>query len=245
VLVSWAHPAELTVFASSPGERNWDRRSRALAASGLVSVTAGIWPVVGGVIRVIRAIEAVAVVTAAEMTSSKVIVVEARHMIAAEATDMISTKPSDATAAKAAYVAAAEATDMATTEAAAHVASAKAATAVSSTAAAGLRVRGNKAAGKHRARQNHHHSSSHDILHLGWADLPPQGRSDVGVHPQSRANVAMEWRWGCLFVGSTKFSFIWTEHGVRSRQTLACAGSVAIKRREWDGDRASSAKAAA
>jgi hypothetical protein len=169
-------------------------------------------------------------------SSSKVIVVQARHMIAAEATDVIATKPSDATATKAAYVAPAEATDMASTEtahvtsteAAAHVASAKAATAVSSTAAAaGLRVRGNKAAGKHCARQNHHHSSSHDILHLGWADLPPQSRSDVGVPPQSRTNVAMEWRWGCLFVGSTKFSFIWTEHRTRSRQRQACAGSVA------------------
>jgi hypothetical protein len=109
----------------------------------------------------------------------------------------------------------------------AYVAPAKAATVSSTSAAAtGLRVRGNKAAGKHCARQNHHHSSSHDILHLGWADLPPQGRSDVGVPLQSKANVAMECRWGCLFVGSTKFSFIWTEHRTRLRQTQTRAGSA-------------------
>jgi hypothetical protein len=96
-------------------------------------------------------------------------------MIAAKATDMISTKPSNSTAAKAAHVTPAEATDVASTETA-HVTSAEAATAMSSTsaAAAGLRVRGNKAAGKHCACQNHHHSSSHDILHLEWADFPPQ-----------------------------------------------------------------------
>jgi hypothetical protein len=165
-------------------------------------------------------------------------VVQARHVIAAEAADMISTKPSDATAAKATHVTPAEATDVASTEtahvtsteAAAHVAPAKAATtAMSSTsaAAAGLGVRCNKAAGKHCACQNHHHSSSHDILHLGWADLPPQDRSDVDVPPQSRANVAIEWKWGCLFVGSTKFAFIWTEHRTRSSQTQVYAGSAA------------------
>jgi hypothetical protein len=180
VLVSWAHPVELTLFASSPGERHRDRKSRALAASGLVSVAAGIRPIVRSVIRVIRAIEAVAVVTAAEATSSgaKVIVVQARHMIAAKATDVISTKPSNAIAAEAADVTPAEATDVASTETA-HVTSAKTthvapATAMSSTSAAGLRACGNKAAGKNCACQNHHHSSSHDILHLRWAEFPPQ-----------------------------------------------------------------------
>jgi hypothetical protein len=133
------------------------------------------------------------------------------------ATNVISTKTSNAIAAKAAHVAPAEATDMASTEtahmtsaeAAARVASAEAATAVSSTsaAAAGLCVRGDKAAGKHCACQNHHHSSSHDILHLGRT-CRHRVRSDVGAPPQSRVNVAMDWRWGCLFVVSTKFSFI-------------------------------------
>jgi hypothetical protein len=44
---------------------------------------------------------------------------------------------------------------------------AHAATTVSSatTAAPGLCARGKKAAGKHCACQNHHHSSFHDILH--------------------------------------------------------------------------------
>jgi hypothetical protein len=160
-------------------------------------------------------------------SSAKVIAVQARHMVAAEAANMISTKPSDATAAKAADVTSTETAYVTSAEAATHVAPAKAATVSSTSAAAtGLRVRGNKAAGKHCARQNHHHSSSHDILHLGWADLPPQGRSDVGVPLQSKANVAMECRWGCLFVGSTKFSFIWTEHRTRLRQTQTCAGSA-------------------
>jgi hypothetical protein len=69
----------------------------------------------------------------------------------AKATDPTITKASDATTAEAAHVATAEATT--------HVASSAA------SAAAGLCTRGEKAAGKHRACQNHHHSSSHDILH--------------------------------------------------------------------------------
>jgi hypothetical protein len=73
--------------------------------------------------------------------------------------------------AKAAHVASAEPTT--------HVAPAKAAhtatmPSTSSTAAARLSARGKKAPGKHRACQNHHHSSSHDILHLIGADVPPQ-----------------------------------------------------------------------
>jgi hypothetical protein len=111
-------------------------------------------------------------------------VVQPCHVLAAKATDVISTKTCNATAAKSAHVTPAEATDVASTEAA-HVTSAKTThvapaahttTAMSAAAtAAGLRVRGKEATGKHCACQNHHHSSSHDILHLRWAEFPPQG----------------------------------------------------------------------
>jgi hypothetical protein len=106
-------------------------------------------------------------------TSVEVIVIQARHVIGAKAADVIFTKTSDATAVKAAHVTSTEATHVAPAEAAAHMASAESATTVPS-AAAGLCTRGKKAAGKHCACQNHHHSSSHDILHLRWADFPPQ-----------------------------------------------------------------------
>jgi hypothetical protein len=43
-----------------------------------------------------------------------------------------------------------------------------------STAAPGLCARGKKAAGKHCACLNHHHSSFHDILHLIGRIAPPQ-----------------------------------------------------------------------
>jgi hypothetical protein len=166
------------------------------------------------------------------MTSSgaEVIVVQARHVIAAKAADAISTQTSDATAIKATHVTSAEATHVASTEAA-HVTSAEAASTVSSAAAttttAGLCIRGKQAAGKHRACQNHHHSSSHDILHLKWAGFPPQVQSDVGLSHQRRANVAIVWRWECLFVVSTKFVFIWTEYSVCSNQGSASAGPAA------------------
>jgi hypothetical protein len=73
-------------------------------------------------------------------------------VIVAQASDVISAKATHVAAAKAA-----------------HVASAKPATHVASTstaATASLCTRGKKAPGKQRACQNHHRSSSHDILHL-------------------------------------------------------------------------------
>jgi hypothetical protein len=164
------------------------------------------------------------------VTSSGVetIVVQARHVIAAKPADVISTETANATTIKAAHVTSAEAAHVASTEAA-HVTSTEAATTVSSaaaTATAGLCTRGKKAAGKHCACQNHHHSSSHDILHLKWAGFPPQVQSDVGVSHQRRANVAIVWRWECLFVVSTKFVFIWTEYSVCSSEASASAGSA-------------------
>jgi hypothetical protein len=81
-------------------------------------------------------------------SEAKVLATEMRQMVAAEAAHVISTE--------ATYVASTEAT---------HMASAKAAHVTAATsAAAGLCACGKQAAGKHGARQNHHHSSSHDIL---------------------------------------------------------------------------------
>jgi hypothetical protein len=118
--------------------------------------------------------------------TAKTIMIQARHVIAAKATDVISARISNATAAKAADATSTKATDVASAKAAhvtsteaTHVAPAKAAhtAAMSSTTAAatGLCTGGKKAAGKHSACQNHHYSSSHDILHLRWADFPPRG----------------------------------------------------------------------
>jgi hypothetical protein len=86
-----------------------------------------------------------------------VLVADVRHVTSAKATDVGS--------AKATHVTSTEATHMASAEAA-HVAAATT-TMSSATAAAtaGLCTRGKKASGKHRTCQNHHHSSSHDILH--------------------------------------------------------------------------------
>jgi hypothetical protein len=113
------------------------------------------------------------------------------------------------TSAKATHVASAKATHVASAKAA-HVASTKAAPATVSsatTAAAGLCTRGKKAAGKHCACQNHHHSSSHDILHSDGRTFRHRVGSDVDVPRQSKANVAMHWRWHFLSAVSIKFSF--------------------------------------
>jgi hypothetical protein len=96
--------------------------------------------------------------------------VNASHVTSAKATHPASTKASNATAVKATHVTSAKTT---------HVAAAKAShtttmSATASAAATRLCARGNKAAGKYCACQNHHHSSSHDILHLRWAAIPPQ-----------------------------------------------------------------------
>jgi hypothetical protein len=118
-------------------------------------------------------------------SGAEVTAIHAGHVIGAVTADVIATKAPNAIAAEATHVSSTEA---------AHVASAEAATTVPSAAtpaAAGLRTRGKKAAGKHCACQNHHHSSSHDILHLRWAEFPPQDpvkrwRIFCKVEPTSR-----------------------------------------------------------
>jgi hypothetical protein len=116
-------------------------------------------------------------------------VVQARHMIGAKAIDAISTETADATSVKAADMTSTEAADVASTKTT-HTATMSSA---STPSAAGLCSCGKKAAGKHCACQNHHHSSSHDILHLRWADFLP-GLSDIGASQRGNANVAISWR---------------------------------------------------
>jgi hypothetical protein len=151
-------------------------------------------------------------------------------MAFAKATDVISTKTPNATAAKATHVTSTKATHVASGKAAhvasgkaAHVASAKAAhapatvsSATAPAAAAGFCTRGKKAARKQGACQNHHHSSSHDILHRDGRNFRHRAWSDVGVSQQRKANVAMDWRWKRLLVVSTKFAFIRIECRVYS-----------------------------
>jgi hypothetical protein len=112
-------------------------------------------------------------VIVAHVTSAK-----AAHVTSAKAAHVTSAKASHVTSAKATHVTAAKATHMAATATATHMAS-------TASTAAGLGTRGNKAAGKQCTCQNHHRSSSHNILQLVWADFPPQALSDVGAFQQS------------------------------------------------------------
>ena len=109
-------------------------------------------------------------------SNAKVTLVDMRHATCAKVADVVSAETSDATNAQATHVTAAK-----VAHTGADVTSAKAAhtattvsSAATATAAPGLCARGKKAAGKHRACQNHHHSSFHDILHLIGRIAPPQ-----------------------------------------------------------------------
>jgi hypothetical protein len=118
-----------------------------------------------------------------------------RKAARAKTTDAPATKTTTATTAKVTDVTSTKPTHLATAEATTHVTSAPKATHVATatpTAAAGLCTRGNEAAGKHCACQNHHNSSSHDILHLDGRTCPPQALPDVGV--SQRAKPRSRWR---------------------------------------------------
>jgi hypothetical protein len=100
------------------------------------------------------------------MASPKVIVADTRDVSCAKATDATS----NVIPAHCPEMGSAEAADVASIEAT-HVATAEATTPVASAAAtttASLRISGNKAACKQCSCQDHHHSSFHDILLLGW-----------------------------------------------------------------------------
>jgi hypothetical protein len=161
------------------------------------------------VVRVIRTIEAIAVkATAANETTpstAKVLVADVRHATGANTTGVTSAEASNAGTAKATHVTSTKATHVTSTKAA-HVASAKTtATTVSTTtaAAAGFRTGGKQAAGKHRSCQNHHYSSSHDILHWDGRTFRHRASSNVGVTQQSkrrrRDSQKMGMRINCLY----------------------------------------------
>jgi hypothetical protein len=100
-------------------------------------------------------------------SNAKVPCVDARHATSGDAVEVVSAETSDSTDAQATHMTATNVTHTGTdvtSAKAAHTAT-KVSSASASTAAPGLCARGKKAAGKHCACQNHHHSSSHDILH--------------------------------------------------------------------------------
>jgi hypothetical protein len=151
----------------------------------------------------------------------EVIVANVRHPTCVKAADATSAQTCNAAATKATDVTSAKATDMAAAKAAHVAAAAKSATmsSASASATAGLRASGKKAASKHRAGQNHHHSSSHDFLLWKWADFPPHGPCQTSAClEETCVNVAMDGRWDFSPVVSTKFSFnrpgpkIWLAH---------------------------------
>jgi hypothetical protein len=126
-----------------------------------------------------------------------VISADARDVTAAKTSDTTSAKATHATSGKATYVASAKATYVASAKTA-HMASAKAATVstAAATATAGLGIGGNQAAGKHRGCQNHHHSSSHDILLWDGRTFRHRALSDASmseeVKRQRRDELEME-----------------------------------------------------
>lgn len=155
---------------------------------------------------------------------------KATDMAAAETSHVITANATHVTAiTKTTYVAAAtetthvtattETTHMASAKAAAHVA---ATTATTATTAAGLSTRGKQAAGEHRACQNHHHSSSHDILRWDGRSFRHRAWSGVGI----KANAAMNWKWDYVFVVSTKFAFIRIGYRLRSPAIFLLIGKA-------------------
>jgi hypothetical protein len=111
---------------------------------------------------------------------AKVTSAHACHATAAET--------SDATSAEATHVTSAEAAHVASAKAAAHMAAATSTSVstASATATAGLCASGKKATGKHCACQNHHHSSSHDILLWDGGTFRHEALSDAGVSQKGK-----------------------------------------------------------
>jgi hypothetical protein len=94
-------------------------------------------------------------------------------------------------------VAPAKAADVTSAKATAHMASAKAAAtamtaATTTTAAAGLGTSSQQAPCEHCARQNHHHSSSHDILLWDGRTIRRRFSQTPAYLRKANANVVME-----------------------------------------------------
>ena len=117
--------------------------------------------------RIIWATEPIVINATAEMMPSNTEVsrVDMRHLTRANAVDMFSAETADATSAQASHVASVKAAYTGTDVTATKAAKATAVSTAAAAAAPGLCARGKKAAGKHCACQNRHHSSFHDILH--------------------------------------------------------------------------------
>jgi hypothetical protein len=111
-------------------------------------------------------------------SSTKVIVVHVGEVIGAEAADVASAKTSDVIAAESPHVTSTKAAHVGSSAKATHVAAA--------TASAGLGTRGNKAAGKQRTCQNHHRSSSHNILQLVGRTFRHRALPGAGAFQQGK-----------------------------------------------------------
>ena len=188
-----AHSAELA-FCFSPmlrGEPIRGTGSRAFAASiSVYRLVVAVEPSVVSVIWIVRAIEAVVVIAAASEavpSAANAAVADVRDATCAQAADAAGAKATHATA-EAAHVTSAKAT--------AHMASAKAAaTPMATTAsatAAGLGTSSQQASGEHCARQNHHHSSSHDILLWDGRTVRHRSSQTPACSRKANANVVLE-----------------------------------------------------
>jgi hypothetical protein len=108
-------------------------------------------------------------------STAKVLSAHACHVTAAQTPDAASAEATEMASAKAAA-------HVASTKTAAHVTSATTTMSTAAAATAGLGISGKKAAGKHGACQNHHHSSYHDISPFGMGGtFRHRISSDVGV----------------------------------------------------------------
>jgi hypothetical protein len=132
-----------------------------------------------------------------DMISADVAFAKTAHVASLQAAHVASLQAAHVASLKATHVAAAKSTP--------HVATATTATTSSSTSS--LRTRSKKAPGEHRACQNHHHSSSHDFLHLVGRTCRHRTIVKRCSFTKVISNVAMKGRWECRSVVSTKFSF--------------------------------------
>src|SRR6267142_6329159 len=133
-----------------------------------VVAVVGIAVCVGRIVRTTKAVVVIAAASEAVPSAAEATVTDVRDATCAQAADAACVKAGHASP-EAAHVAPAKAAHVPSAKATAHMASAKAAatamaTTTTTAAAAGLGTSRQQASGEHCARQNHHYSSSHDIL---------------------------------------------------------------------------------
>jgi hypothetical protein len=130
--------------------------------------------------------------------------------MASDTSGMTHARTTDVGSAEATNVSSAEATNVTSTEAT-HVAAAAthvaATTTVSAATAAGLRARGDKAAGKQCGCQDYHPSSFHELSPLEWAGVPPRDHRPTLARPsKANADVAIVSKMGFWSAVPIKFS---------------------------------------